>query len=64
MTIKQEVNVESLPPDIFCREKAVYSMCQWIVELPAEDYSPFVLDGKWGAGKTVHALRMKRLGFC
>lgn len=60
MTIKQEVNVESLPPDIFCREKAVYSMCQWIVELPAEDYSPFVLDGKWGAGKTVHALRMKR----
>ena len=55
--------VEELPEDIFGREEIARSMCELIVNLPAEEYSPFVLDGPWGCGKTVHARRIMKC-FC
>lgn len=58
-----KLNVEELPEDIFGREEIARSMCELIVNLPAEEYSPFVLDGPWGCGKTVHARRIMKC-FC
>lgn len=61
---KEEVltntNKDSLPPDIFERGRIAEQMCQLIVDMKAEAISPLALDGKWGCGKSTHALRMKK----
>ena len=61
---KEEVltntNKDSLPPDIFERGRIAVQMCQLIVDMKAEAISPLALDGKWGCGKSTHALRMKK----
>lgn len=61
---KEEVltntNKDSLPPDIFKRGRIAEQMCQLIVDMKAEAISPLALDGKWGCGKSTHALRMKK----
>lgn len=59
MSTTEITEVENgLPEDIFNREKIAGQMCDIIVNMKANDISPLVLDGPWGCGKSIHALRM------
>lgn len=49
---------EELPSDIFMRQEIAAKMCELICSNEENRISPAVLDGPWGCGKTIHALRM------
>lgn len=53
-------NKDSIPEDIFRRERIAEQMCQLIADTKAKVISPLAIDGKWGSGKSVHAQRIKK----
>ena len=50
--------MNTLPSDIFGRQQLAETMSDVIINLPNNDYSPIILDGPWGSGKTTHAQRI------